>query len=290
MKQFLSKVKQVKLPQAGHLILVAVAVVFVAVMLMSCQKSMTDEKGDIAAEVVERLMQINTEALDKLHLELDEIDQQLYATEEKLVKLEEVVTPALEWGEYAVEYEKALAEEGYSGRVWGDFQRTVAEQEYPGFSGSSWRTEVPPEAFVHLRNNLYWVTTIELLVEGYGDPNLKFSTVIKVTDLTLGTPTERDWEAIHRELEAQKSTLEQQWQSGLEKGNLSTQTFLGVIDYWEDWEIKHVDETTYGITGPGLGWAEELTTGEWTYHRDSGEIIPADSQSTALEEILSLHF
>ena len=87
-----------------------------------------------------------------------------------------------------------------------------------------------------------------------------------------------------------------------EKRAQSSWTLHAAIRLWQEWEVQQIDETTYVISGPGLGISEadpgtpgleleeKLVTGEWTYHRDSGGIVPADKQSTALEKIISGKF
>lgn len=221
-------------------------------------------KEEISVEVVDCLMRMNIAALDEIDSELEKINQQLYEVELKLLKLEQVVTPALVWTEYQ------------------------AGKEMQQGTTSSWSIRVPSEELAEFKNDQYQVTTLQLTALEVGTPDQQFSSVIKVTDLT--TKTTCDWEAVASELELRKSTLERRMQAKLEKRQLSTSTFLEVISYWEDWEIEEISSNTYSVNGPGLGWAEELTTGKWTYYRDSGEIIPADSQCVALHKILLIEF
>lgn len=259
--------RNTKLLWAGRLALIGGVVVLVSCLLAAC--SPTAETIDrIAVEVVDSLMSVNTIALDNVESELDSLDQELYAVEEKLLKLEQVVSPALAWVADEIENQKSRAEEG------------LAVRDIP----------VPPEEFAHLQNDQYWVTTLELLVEGVGTTDLEFSSVIKVTDLTAQTREHRLWEEVDSELRAQKSTLEQEWQTELDRAELSILTFMDVMDRWEDWNVERIDDGVYSISGLGLGWDQELTSGQWTYYQDSGEVIPADSQGEALEKILTVEF
>jgi len=232
----------------------------ISLMLLSISTGCVPKKA-ITEEFVECLIQTNAVAIDKIGSELERMDGHLYATEEKLLRLEQVIAPALKW----IENQKVeLLEE---------------------FERGSWRTRVTQEGLAKFKNDQYKVTTLELAVYGIGTPNQEFYTAIRVTD--LATKTQSDWEAVESELKWRKSTLEERRQVKLEVGQLSASTLLSVIEHLGDWEIREINSTIYSISGPGLGMAGELAAGKWTYYRASKEIIPADTQSAALQKILS---
>jgi hypothetical protein len=218
-------------------------------------------KKAITEEFVGCLVQINAGTINRVDSELQIIDQNLYTTDEKLLQLEQVVVPALQW----VESQKVkLLEEHKDG---------------------SWHSQVTPESLTKFKNEQYEIMALELSVHGIGTPDQKFDTVIKVTDLS--TKMQSDWDTIENELKWRKSTLEERRQEKLEDGYLSTSTLLSVIEHLGDWEISEINGTTYNVSGPGLGMAGDLTAGKWTYYRTSKEIMPSDAQSSALQEILS---
>lgn len=218
-------------------------------------------KEAITEEFVDCLIQTNAVAIDKVDSELESIDQNLYATEDKLLKLEQVIAPALEW----IENQKVeLLEE---------------------FRYGSWHSRVTRESLAKFKNDRYKVTELELSVDEIGTPNQEFRTAIKVTD--LATTTQSNWQTVESELKWRKSTLEKRRQEKLERGQLSASTLLSVIEHLGGWEIREIDNTTYSISGPGLGMDVELIAGEWIYYRASKEIVPADTQSVALQKMLS---
>ena len=235
-------------------------ILLISLMLLSISTGCVSKKA-ITEEFVDCLIQTNAGAIDKVDSELEIIDQNLYTTEEKLLKLEQVIVPALEW----IENQKVeLLEE---------------------FKSGSWHSRVTQESLAKLKNDQYEITALELSVHGIGTPNQEFHTVIMVID--LATKTQSDWETAESELKWRKSTLEQRRQVKLEDAQLSASTLLSVLEHLEDWEIREINSTTYSISGPGLGLAGELTSGNWTYYRASKTIIPADTQSAALQKILS---
>jgi bisphosphoglycerate-dependent phosphoglycerate mutase len=235
-------------------------ILLISLMLLSISTGCVSKKA-ITDEFVDCLLKTNAGIVDKVDSELQIIDQNLYITEEKLLKLEQVVVPAQEW----IEKQKV---------------ELLDEHKY-----GSWHSRVTPESLDKFKNDQYEVTALELTVHGIGTPNQEFYAVLKVTDLS--TKIQSDWETIENELKWRKSTLEQQRQVKLEAGQLSTSTLLSVIEHVGDWEIREINSTTYSISGPGLGMDGELTTGKWTYDRTSKEIIPADTQSAALQDVLS---
>lgn len=221
-------------------------------------------KRAIAEEFIDCLMQLNATALDKVGSELQRIDQNLYAVEEKLLKLEQVIAPALEW------QEKEMVE-------------LLKE-----FDSGSHSTRVTREGLGEFTNDQYKLTALEVSVYGIGTPDQRSSTVLRVMDLT--TKVRSGWEAVESELTARKSTLEERRQAKLEDGQLSASTLVNVIDHAGTWEIRAIDSGTYSISGAGLGMDKELTAGAWTYYRASKETIPADAQSVSLRRTLSAGF
>jgi hypothetical protein len=215
----------------------------------------------ITEEFVGCLVQTNAGTMDRLGSELKIIDQNLYTTEEKLLKLEQVISPAVQW----IENQKV---------------KLLEEHQY-----GSWHSRMARESLAEFKNDRYELTAVEITVYDIGAPNQKFDTVIRVADLE--TKTLSDCETLYSELKWRKSTLEEGRQTKLEEGHLAASTLNSVIDHLGDWEIREVNSTTYSVSGPGLGMDGELTAGKWTYYRAFKEIMPADAQSSALQKILS---
>ena len=220
--------------------------------------------NDIKGEAAECLAGITEEGVDGITREIDGIEAELDIVVEKLQKFNQVMAPALEW----IEGERAKAASEYG----------------PG----SWQTEVTHEGLDKLGNDRYGVTQLELLAYDVGTPEQKFVTVIKVTDLT--TKKEYDSEELGGELEEQKSSLLRRWEVRAEDGQRAVSVLESVLEHTGDWETDKIDSTSYRVSGPGLGMAEELTGGEWVYHRDSREIVPSNSRSVALKRALCGEF
>jgi hypothetical protein len=217
--------------------------------------------SDIRLEVMNAFIAMHKTGITNVDSELDKIDEQRYSTEVNLLKLEQVVSPAMEWLE---------------------LQKTRA------FRAGDWRVRVTPEGLAQLKNDQYIVTKVEFYISRAGSPDAYISSTLKVTDLT--TSMTYNWEEVKNTLESTKSSLEQQWQEKLKHRDLSISTMNNLMENWRNWKVKRINQTAYEITGNGLGWTDKLVVGAWTYYRDKKELIPADKPSRALQKVLLTEF
>ena len=125
----------------------ALVVLFVLVTMVGMSAGCGTNE-EIKADVVGCLMRMDRVGMGAIGSELEEIDEQLSATEEKLLKLEVVVSHALEWIEY---------------RKGGEYEV------------GTWITRVPTEALAPFKNDQYQVTVLDLTVIGGGTSNPQFS-------------------------------------------------------------------------------------------------------------------
>jgi hypothetical protein len=172
-------------------------------------------KRAITEEFVGCLVQTNDVAINKVDSELQTIDQNLYNTEEKILKLKQVVEPAQQW----IESQKVKLVEEYK--------------------IGSWHSRVTPESLAKFKNDQYEITALELLGYEIGTTNQTFDVIIKVTDLS--TKIQSDWQTVESELQWRRSTLEKSRLDKLEDGRLSASTLRSVIDHMGDWEISEID-------------------------------------------------
>ena len=236
-------------------VLVAIAAIAAIVMFL-VPMLMSGDYEDIRVGFVGGLRDLNEKALEQINAEIADIDQQLYETEERILKLAQVVTPAQEW----VELQEDKAKD----------------------RGYTWVAHMTAEGLDKLKNDTYQVTTLR----GQGTSSGEFNAEIKVTDLTAVTQAGRDWKDIDDELIFLKSALEKRKQEKVVSRDLAVSTLQSVISYQQNWEIKKINSTTYNFSGPRLGWEGDLTNGKWTYLTDTGEARPIDDWGSALKKVL----
>ena len=229
-----------------------ISIVMLLVLAMIVCPSTGCTSRDVAIGSGNSLIQMTNEGIAYIDSEIVGTDQQLTAVGQKLLKLEQVLTPAMKW----LEYQKTVSKPGY------------------------WKINVTSEGLDRFKNDQYQVTTLEFLsLQG------QFSSAIKVTDLTTGTTY--DWKTLQDDLTLLKDNFEQRRKAKIEARNLSISTIKNVLKYFNEWKIQQLDDITYAISGIGLGWAEKLTTGSWTYYKVNGQLVPRGMEGDNLKAILS---
>jgi hypothetical protein len=231
---------------------ISVVITILLVFIIRCTPP-----GDIRYEAMNAFIPLYETGIDQIDVELNNIDEQRYSMEVSLLKLEQVVTPALEWLEF---------------------------QETQNFKTGNWLVNITPEGLARLKNDQYSAIKVEFFINDVGTPYQDISSTIMVTDLTKGTTN--NWEDVKFNLEYTKSSREKQWRETLKYRELSTTTINNLVKNWQNWEVRNINQTIYEINGIGLGWDDRLVVGSWTYNQDNKELIPLDEPGRALRKVL----
>lgn len=238
----------------GILFVVLLILSIVCVFAISCMP-----QDQIKTEAFNSLVPIYEAGIKGIDPEITSINQQLYDAQVTILKLEQVAAPALKWVNY---------------------RKTV---EYN--TGSVWNVRVLDEGLTRLKNDRYQIKTLDFQAIQVRGTEWEFSATIRVLDLATGATYDLD--AIASELKSLKSSLEKQRQEKLAKRALAIATIKNTVGYVDSWKVESITKNAYRIKGMGLGWAERLTEGQWTYHKDKKSMVPADKPSMALESVLS---
>jgi hypothetical protein len=237
-----------------------IILLLLAILLLSFLVHCIPE-SDIRREVVTAFIDMNKSSVATIDSELQEIDEYRYVAEVKLLKLEQVVSPALKW----LETQKARE-----------------------FKTGDWIVRVTPEGLARLKNDQYRVTEVEYYISRAGSMAQDTSFTLKVADLTMDRIDK--WEEFKNYLEYTIVSLKQRWQEKLKHRELAMSTLNNLIKNWQSWKVKKINETTYQIAGAGLGWSDKLTTGTWTYYQDKNEVTPVDEPAKSLQKMLRVEF
>ena len=244
------------IPIVAGAVLVIAAVIVVALLVPA------NTHNKVLEESATCLVEKHTQAVAELDRELEEIDSGLYAVDEDMLKLDQVVTPCLEWIE--IQREDSLQQQ----------------------KRSSWHYAVDEEGLDTLKNDRYQVVKLEYSIHDVGLPEQEETQVIEVVDLNSASLKERPWEDIKADLNLKKQKLEQEWDEQLGKREMALSTIEEIAPYWVECDVKKVNSTTFILSGEGMGWSDGFTDGRWTYYRDRNEIVPSDGSSETLNEIL----
>lgn len=217
--------------------------------------------SDIRRESTNSLRAINQTGISNADTELVKLDEQRYGADVKLLKLEQVVTPALQW---------------------------LQSQKAREFRTGTWTVKVTPEGLARLKNDQYRITELEFYIYRADSPSQEITTTLKVAD--VATNITYSVEEIQDNLKSARSSYQERWQAKLKDRELSVSTLKSLTTYQREWKVNTVSQTTFTVSGMGLGWADKLTAGTWTYYRGKQELVPADEPAAALKRVLSLEF
>lgn len=214
---------------------------------------------DVKAESIEAFKTIIDASIAKSDDDLARLDKELFQNKERQIKVQYVVGPAIEWAdEQKKEMEAKLA---------GTWLRRLDQ---------SWMSD-------KFTSDLYQVTEVTVLGSEMGSQREEITYKIIVKDLTTGASGE--WQSVLANLEEQQAVFEQRRQTFMEKARQVVSTFDNVIQHYEEWQVTKINDTTFQISGPGLGIPSE---GSWVFYRDKGEIVAADGPAKSLEKVLEM--
>jgi hypothetical protein len=210
----------------------------------------------VASEAAQSLILMNQTAVENIDSQIATLDQQLYEAQAQMQKLEQVLDPAFEW----IDYQKSIPRAG------------------------KWDVKVLQSGLDQFQNDQYQITALEVVVTRDSTQVTDSSYTIKVREFPSTQITDGDYLRAH--LNDIQNMLEQNRQTMVDARTLSGSTMSNILKYVNDWKIKKVSDASYSVSGPGLGWSGQLTTGAWQYNRDNGTMVPDDSQAEALNNII----
>jgi hypothetical protein len=199
---------------------------------------------------------MNKTAVENVDSQITALDQQLYDAQEQLLKLEQVLDPAFKW----IDYQKSIPRPG------------------------KWGVKVLQSSLDQFKNDKYEITALEVVVTRDSTKVTDSSYTIKVREFPSMQIQDADYLQAH--LNDAVNLLEQNRQAMVDTRALSVSTMGNILKYINDWKINKVSDATYSVSGPGLGWTEQLTSGAWQYNQDTGTLVPDDNQADALNNIV----
>jgi hypothetical protein len=92
----------------------------------------------------------------------------------------------------------------------------------------------------------------------------------------LGTPGANERAAYEREITAKLNAAEK-----------ASTVLNDMLQYADSWEIRDEGNEIYSVSGYGLGYTDQLTTGKWLYYLGPKNMEPKSPDSTRLKDILT---
>jgi uncharacterized protein YlxW (UPF0749 family) len=242
-------------------LVLGVMVLLGAMLLTACASSSSSEvEEEVRAKVVSNLTAIRDNTSQELGAEINRLDQEITSLNGQMDRLNQVVAPALEW----LQVQKEDAERmGYGGK------RTLEAAGYLELD--------------KFKNDQFRVVKLQFTSELLSG-STKYTSVILVEDFLTGTVT--PLEDLTKEIQEKISALTLQRNASKKAADLAAVTADGVLSQYQNWRVIKVNITTYNVSGPGLGMAQGLTTGVWTYYLEPENLVPSDAASEALLKVL----
>lgn len=250
--------KKASLFQGKSLVFIIAGVLIIVAILAALFLTQSGMHDTIIEESMICLIDKHKQVINDIDPEIDRTEQDLFVVGEKLLLLDNVVEPCLDW----IEIQK---------------KDVVQEQKR-----TSWQYTLDQDELDRLKNDQYRVTKLELEVLHVGMPEEEYHQTIEVADVSASGAKGRDWMDIKTELKKQQATLEEKRDVQLEKRNEAISTIKELAGYWVASDVEKINSTTFVVSGEGLGWSDGFSEGKWTFYRDRNDIIPANNNSEAL--------
>lgn len=249
-----------------HLML---AVLITAVILLSaCAKQAPAPEVILTPEeVLAYLKELNSNAIQEITPQVADLDKKIAEVEEKEAKLAEIKAKIDETIAYL---DEEMAE------------KYIQDYFY-------WVFTMPEENLGFYQNECYKLVTFEIQYhysqDRQDDPPWNIFLDITIMDKASevkGTP-----ETFEKYLAVEKSAYVREKTAKLEAVEKANTVLNDMLQYADSWEIREEGNEIYSISGYGLGYTDQLTTGKWLYYMDPNTMEPKSPPSIKLKNILT---
>lgn len=252
---------------------------FVGLVLLGACVSGTDSSTPVepatsslcsSEDIVTSLTKIHDTAMPEITEEIGALNSRIDRIDEKMGALEEIGS----------DIDREIS---YQNR---DMQQEVA----PPSSRYIWYVEYTEEDCAFFDNEYYEVVEFDLTWQ-WLDKAEKweiYSQKVQVLDKEASyTYKYRLLDTAAGILDGAKQRLVNERNDKSNAKEKSIQMLNDVLDCNDLWEIEEVSEKVYLVNGYGLGYGEQLATGNWYYHKETGYLEPQDPASALLRDILT---
>lgn len=246
-----------------HLIL---AVLITAVIFLGgCTKQApTPEVTLTPEEVLACLTELNSNAIQEIAPQIADLDNKIAEVEEQETMLTEIETLINE----------AIA--------YCDAEMAEKEIRY----GHYWTYSMPEENLEFYQNECYELVTFEIQYHYcQGGPPWDSFPEIAIKDKESGV--EGIPETFAKYLDTEKSVYVRDMTAKLEATEKASEVLNDMLQYADSWEIKEEGNESYSVSGYGLGYTDQLTTGKWFYYMGPETMEPQSPNSIKLKDILT---
>ena len=242
---------------------------FVSLALLWACVPTTDSTSLCGSEDISAsLTQLHDDAMPAVSDEIEALDSQIDKYDDKMQALieirDDIASEILHWN--------------YS----------IQEEGSPSGERLVWYVEYKEEDCAVLENEYYQMVEFKLNWQWAGEKWEIYSEQVQIQDKESSASYNHTLlDTVMDNLQKGRSRLITERAAKSNAKEKSIQVLNDALNNEDVWEIEEVMGKVYSVNGYGLGYGEDLATGNWYYYQDTGYIEPRDTASVKLMEILT---
>jgi hypothetical protein len=249
-----------------HLML---AVLITAVILLgACAKETPAPEVILTPEeVLACLTELHITAIQEVNQQVDDLNEKIAAVEEKETRLTEIET---------------LIDEAIAGCDEEMADKFIGDNMY-------WLFTMPEEYLEFYQNECYKLVKFETQYHYSQDrqDDIPFNIFLDIIIMDKASGVQDAPEVFEERLAVEKSPYVRERTAKLEAAEKASTVLNEMLQYADSWEIREEGNQIYSISGYGLGYTDQLTTGEWLYYMGPQTMEPQSPNSIKLKNILT---
>ena len=247
--------------------LMLVVLIAAVILPTACaeQAPTTPEVNLTPEEVLAYLTELNSNGIQEVTLQVADLDEKIAEVEEKEAKLAEIKAKI---DETIADWDEKMAE-----------NKDIRDYFY-------WQYTMPEEYFGYYENERYKLVTFEIQYQ-YSQDRQSWNTFQDITIMDKASEVKDSVEGFERSLAVEKSPYVRGKTAKLEAVEKANTILNDMPQHSDSWEIREEGDEIYSISGYGLGYTDQLTTGKWLYYLGPETMEPKSPDSTRLKDILT---
>ena len=219
-------------------------------------------------EVSAYFTELNSSAIQEIELQIADLDEKITGAEEREAKLAEIKAK--------IDEVIAYCDEEMAGVFIGD--------------NTYWEFIMPDDYLVDYQNDCYKLVKFERQYHYNQDfqDDVPWNTFQEIIIMDKASGVEDTLEVFERSFAVEKSPYVRGKTTRLEAAEKAGTTLNDMLQYADSWEIRDEGNEIYSVSGYGLGYTDQLTTGKWLYYMGPKTMEPTSPDSNRLKDILTV--
>jgi hypothetical protein len=249
--------------------MILAVLVLTVISLGACaeQAPTTPEVTLTSEEVLAYLTEMSSNAIQEISLQVTDLDNKIAEMEEKEAKLAEI---------------KAMIDETIAYLDKEMASTTVPNNQYYYYV-------MPEEYLASYQNDCYELVKFERQYHYSQDfqDNVLWNTFQDTIIMDKASEVKDTPEVFEERLAVEKSPYVRDKTAKLEAAEKASAVLNDMLQYADSWEITDEGNEVCSISGIGLGYTDQITTGNWLYYLGPKTMEPMSPDSIRLKDVLT---